>query len=135
NRNNKTLTPGIYDTISGSHHLNPGVYIITGGITLNGSALSEGDGVMLSFACSNYQQGSGPNCPAPGTNSNVTRAGITATGNGALRRTGSRQSHWTSNANLVPYVGMMSFADRNNDATQTWRGNGTNENGQASGFS
>ena len=30
---------------------------------------------------------------------------------------------------------MMSFADRNNDATQTWRGNGTNENGPASGIS
>jgi len=131
NKNNKTLTPGIYDTMSGSHHLNPGVYIITGGITLNGSDLIEGDGVMLYFACSNYPSP----CPAQGTVSSVYRSGIKATGNGALRLTGITQSQCTTNANLCPYVGIMSFADRNNDATQTWRGNGTNENGQASGLS
>jgi hypothetical protein len=133
--NGSTLLPGIYDTLSGSHTLSPGIYVITGGITLNGNDLIQGDGVMLYFACDNYQQGSGPNCPAPGTNTSVNRAGIKATGNGALRLTGIRQSDCTTNANLCPYVGMMSFADRNNDATQTWRGNGTNENGQASGIS
>jgi hypothetical protein len=30
---------------------------------------------------------------------------------------------------------MLSFADRDNAATQTWRGNGTNELGQQSGIS
>ncbi len=100
--------------------------MITGGITLNGNDLIQGDGVMIYFACSNY--------PAPCT-AGQTGAGIKATGNGALRITGIRQSDCTTTANLCPYVGMMSFADRNNYATQTWRGNGTNENGSASSSS
>jgi Flp pilus assembly protein TadG len=129
--NGSTLLPGIYDTISNSHTLSPGVYVITEGITLNGNDLIQGDGVMLYFACSNYPSP----CPATGTVTSTTRAGIKATGNGALRITGITQSQCTANANLCPYVGIMSFADRNNDATQTWRGNGTNENGHASGLS
>jgi hypothetical protein len=129
--NGDRLSPGIYSTISNSHHLNAGIYVITNGITLNGNDLIEGDGVMLYFACSNY-----PNpCPAQGTVASTTRAGITATGNGALRITGIRQSDCTATPNYCEYVGMMDFADRNNNATQTWRGNGTNENGQASGIS
>jgi Flp pilus assembly protein TadG len=131
NKNNKTLTPGIYSTMSGSHTLNPGVYIITNGIALNGSDLIQGDGVMLYFACSNYPSP----CPAQGTVTSTTRAGLTATGNGAMRITGITQAQCTANANYCPYVGMLSFADRNNDATQTWRGNGTNETGQSSGIS
>ena len=126
NKNNKTLTPGIYSTMSGSHTLNPGVYIITGGITLSGSDLIQGDGVMLYFACSNY--------PSP-CNPNQVGAGITATGNGALRITGITQAQCTADANYCPYVGMLSFADRNNAAIQTWRGNGTNELGQQNGIS
>jgi Flp pilus assembly protein TadG len=129
--NGSTLQPGIYETLSGSHTLSPGVYVITGGITLNGNDLIQGDGVMLYFACSNYPSP----CPAKGTVTSTVRSGITATGNGALRLTGIRQSDCTADANLCPYIGMMSFADRSNDATQTWRGNGTNENGQASGLS
>jgi Flp pilus assembly protein TadG len=121
-----TLNPGIYSTISNSHTLNPGVYVITGGITLNGNDLIQGDGVMLYFACSNY--------PTPCT-SGQTGAGITATGNGALRLTGITQAQCTASGSLCPYVGMMDFADRNNAATQTWRGNGTNENGSSSGIS
>jgi Flp pilus assembly protein TadG len=123
-----TLSPGIYSTISGSHHLNPGIYVITNGITLNGNDEIEGDGVMLYFGCSNYPSP----CPAQGTVTSVTRAGITATGNGALRLTGITPAQGAANANLQPYIGMLSFADRSNDATQTWRGNGTNENGQSS---
>jgi hypothetical protein len=129
--NTKVLQPGIYGEIKDSHTLSPGIYVITGGITLNGNDLIQGDGVMLYFACSNYPSP----CPAQGTVTSVNRAGIKATGNGALRVTGIRESDCTTDANLCPYVGMMSFADRNNDATQTWRGNGTNENGQASGLS
>jgi Flp pilus assembly protein TadG len=129
--NGSTLLPGVYSTISNSHTLTPGVYVITNGITLNGNDLIQGDGVMLYFACSNYPSP----CPPQGTVTSVARAGITATGNGALRLTGITQAQCTADANLCPYVGMLSFADRNNDATQTWRGNGTNENGQASGIS
>jgi Flp pilus assembly protein TadG len=121
-----TLQPGIYTTLSNSHRLNPGIYVITQGITLNGNDVIQGDGVMLYFACSNY-----PTPCAAGEEG----AGIKATGNGALRLTGITQTQCDSDPNLCPYVGMMSFADRNNTATQTWRGNGTNENGQASGLS
>jgi Flp pilus assembly protein TadG len=128
-----TLSPGIYGTISNSHHLNPGIYVVTEGITLNGTDVIEGDGVMLYFACSNYPSP----CPATGTVTSVDRAGITATGNGALRITGITQAMCDApgGANYCKYVGMMDFADRSNDATQTWRGNGTNENGQSSGIS
>jgi Flp pilus assembly protein TadG len=121
-----TLSPGIYSSIKNSHTLSPGIYVLTGDITLNGNDLIQGDGVMLYFACSNY--------PTPCT-SGQTGAGIKATGNGALRITGITQAQCTANANYCPYVGMMSFADRNNTATQTWRGNGTNENGSNSGIS
>jgi hypothetical protein len=124
--NGSTLLPGIYDGISNSHTLSPGIYVLTDDITLNGNDLIQGDGVMLYFACSNY--------PSPCA-AGATGAGIKATGNGALRITGIRQSDCTTTASLCSYVGMMDFADRNNTATQTWRGNGTNENGQASGIS
>ena len=118
--------PGIYTEIKNSHTLNPGIYVLKGDITLNGNDLIQGDGVMLYFACSNY-----PSPCAPGQ----TGAGIKSTGNGALRLSGIRQSDCTTTPSLCEYVGMMSFADRNNNATQTWRGNGTNENGSASGIS
>ena len=117
------LLPGIYSDIKNSHFLNPGIYVLKGDITLNGNDLVQGDGVMIYFACSNY--------PSPCT-AGQTGAGIKATGNGALRTTGIRGSDCTNDASLCPYIGMMSFADRNNTATQTWRGNGTNENGQGS---
>jgi len=123
-KNNATLSPGIYSTISGSHTLNPGVYVLTSGITLNGNDLLQGSGVMLYFACGAY--------PSPCT-SGQSGAGITSTGNGALRITGITQAQCTASASLCPYVGMMLFADRNNTATQTWRGNGTNENGAING--
>jgi hypothetical protein len=128
-QNKATLSPGIYSTITGSHTLNPGIYVITGGITLNGSDLlqnsSTANGVMFYFACSQY--------PAP-CNPGQSGAGITATGNGAMRVTGITQAQCDADSThkLCQYVGMLSFADRNNTATQTWRGNGTNENGQAS---
>ncbi len=121
-----TLSPGIFSTISGSHHLNPGIYVITGGISLSGSDLLEGDGVMLYFACGNY-----PAACASGE----TGAGITATGNGAIRLTAPTADDCAGDSSVCPYVGLLSFADRNNQATQTWRGNGTNENGAVSGLS
>ena len=36
---------------------------------------------------------------------------------------------------IPPYVGLTIFADRDNTSTQTIRGNGTNENGSATGTS
>lgn len=117
---NAVLNPGIYSSISGSHTMNPGVYILKGDLTLNGNDLITGSGVMLYFACSAY--------PLPCT-AGQSGAGIKATGNGALRITGITQAQCNANASLCPYVGMMLFSDRNNTATMTWRGNGTNENG------
>jgi len=110
-----TLSPGIYGTISGSHTLSAGIYVITDGITLNGNDLITGNGVMLYFACSNY-----PSECAPGEKG----AGIKATGNGSMR--------------IFPptsgvYTGLSIFADRNNTSTFTYRGNGTNENGLMNG--
>jgi Flp pilus assembly protein TadG len=129
------LWPGIYSEISGSHHLNPGIYVITcgsgaknncDGITLSGNDLIEGDGVMLYFACPEY--------PLPCTTGEAG-AGVKTTGNGALRITGITQSQVDATPSLQEYLGMMTFADRANTAVQTWRGNGTNENGSASGIS
>jgi hypothetical protein len=123
---NATLNPGIYSSISGSHTMNPGIYVLTGDITLNGTDLLQGSGVMLFFACSQY--------PLP-CNPGQVGAGITSTGNGALRITGITQAQCDADSShkLCQYVGMMLFADRNNTATQTWRGNGTNENGAVNG--
>jgi Flp pilus assembly protein TadG len=121
NTKNAVLSPGIYNSISGSHVLSPGVYVLKGDITLNGSDLLQGDGVMLYLACSQY--------PAP-CNPGQVGAAIKATGNGALRITGITHAQCNGNAYFCVYEGMMLFADRNNAATQTWRGNGTNESGQ-----
>ncbi|MFN8025855.1 MAG: pilus assembly protein TadG-related protein [Acidimicrobiia bacterium] len=122
NSKNAVLSPGIYSSISGSHQLNPGIYVLTGDLTLNGNDLITGSGVMLYFACSGY--------PGPCT-AGQSGAGIKATGNGALRITGITQAQCDADVShkLCNYVGMMLFADRNNTATMTWRGNGTNENG------
>jgi len=119
---NAVLSPGIYSSISGSHVMNPGIYVIKGDVTLNGNDLLTGSGVMLYFACSQY--------PLPCTNGQ-TGAGIKATGNGAMRVTGITQAQCDADSshNLCQYIGMMLFADRKNTATMTWRGNGTNENG------
>ncbi len=85
--NGSTLLPGIYSEIKNSHTLSPGVYVLTGDITLNGNDLIQGDGVMLYFACSNY-----PTPCAAGEEG----AGIKATGNGALRLTGITQAQCTA---------------------------------------
>jgi Flp pilus assembly protein TadG len=131
---NATLNPGVYSSISGSHTMNPGIYVLTGDITLNGNDLLQGSGVMLYFACSGTTPGP-PFYPWRNCNPGETGAGIKSTGNGALRITGITQAQCDADLthNLCKYVGMMLFADRNNTATQTWRGNGTNENGALNG--
>ena len=120
------LDPGVYTTISGSHTLNPGIYVVKGGITLRGNDLLSGTGVMIYLACSAY--------PAPCT-AGTAGARITATGNGALRLTGPTARQCESQSSVCPYVGLTVFADRQNTAVQTFRGNGTNEAGAVSGSS
>ncbi len=121
-----TLSPGIYTTISNSHTLNPGIYVIKNGITLNGNDIITGTGVMLYFACSNY--------PTPCT-TGQTGAGITATGNGALRLTAPTAAQCTTQTSVCPYQGITIFSDRNNASTLTFRGNGSSESGGTSGSS
>jgi hypothetical protein len=113
-----TLSPGIYEHgIEGSHTLQPGVYVLKGDITLKGNDLITGSGVTLYMACSTY-----PNPCA----TNAVGAGIKATGNGALT---------LSAPTTGTFKGLTIFADRGNAATQTFRGNGTNESGPTSGSS
>ncbi|MSO79702.1 MAG: hypothetical protein EXQ79_08865 [Acidimicrobiia bacterium] len=119
-----TLNPGIYTNISGSHTLNPGIYIVKNMITLNGNDLLVGSGVMLYLACSSY--------PNPCTTGQAG-AWIKATGNGAMRLKPPTAAQCASNSAICPYVGLSIFADRNNTATSTYRGNGTNENGLNNG--
>ena len=105
--NSSTLLPGIYSTIKNSHTLSPGIYVIKGGITLNGNDLIQGDGVMLYFACSNY--------PSPVRRRRQDRR----------RHQGDRQRRAAHHRDppvavhdrpraCVRTSGMMSFADRNN---------------------
>ena len=143
--NGATLIPGIYDTISNSHTLSPGIYVITGGITLSGNdvlrTLPPEDGVMLYFACSNYPHP----CREKDPNDRAG-AGIKATGNGAIRITPptaaslypGKDCEFPWVPGLEPdrdcrYVGLSIFADRDNTSTFTYRGNGTNENGLTNG--
>ncbi len=115
--NSTNLSPGVYSSMKDSRTLAPGVYVLTGDLTLNGNDLLQGDGVMLYMACKNY-----PTPCAPGEKG----AGIKTTGNGAIRLTGPTTG---------PFKGLVIFADRNNTATQTFRGTGTNESGPQSGSS
>ena len=109
--NGDALVPGIYDEIKNSHVLSPGIYVLKGDITLNGNDLVQGAGVMIYFACSSY--------PLPCA-AGQTGAGIKATGNGALRTTGIRQSDCTTTASLCPYVGMMSCPYRRDVPLRLW---------------
>ena len=120
------LNPGVYTTISGSHTLNPGIYVVKSGITLRGNDVLRGTGVMLYLACSTY-----PSPCAAGTSG----AGITASGNGALLLSAPTENQCDSQSSVCPYVGLTIFADRQSTATLTFRGNGTNEAGAASGSS
>jgi hypothetical protein len=119
--NTSTLNPGVYNSISGSHTLTPGIYVVKGDITLSGNDLLQGDGVMIYFACSNY-----PNPCSDLEEDDRDGARIKATGNGALRLTAPATG---------TYKGLMIFADRDNTAFSTFRGNGTNESGGTSGSS
>lgn len=125
-----TLYPGIYNTISGSKLLMPGVYVITGGINLSGNQQITGYGVTLYFACDNYPQP----CSAkpPGQRDG---ARIRATGNGAVLLTGPTAQQCSTDPRVCPYQGLTIFADRDNTSMFTFRGNGTNESGSQAGSS
>jgi hypothetical protein len=126
-----TLNPGVYNSeITGTHFLNPGVYVLKGGIRLSGNAQITGYGVTLYFPCSNY-----PNPCSALSPSNRDGARIRATGNGAVLLTAPTAAQCTTQASVCPYVGLTIFADRENTNTFTFRGNGTNENGSATGSS
>jgi hypothetical protein len=126
-----TLNPGVYsNAISGTHFLNPGVYVLKGGITLSGNAQITGYGVTLYFPCSNY-----PNPCSALSPSNRNGARIRATGNGAVLLTAPTAAQCTTQPSVCPYQGITIFADRDNTNTFTIRGNGTNENGSATGSS
>ena len=128
NASASTLSPGIYNTISGSHTLNPGIYVITGGITLTGNDLLQGDGVMLYLACSNYPSP----CSALPANQRAG-AGMTAKGNGAVRLNAPTATQCTTQPSVCNYVGLLMFSDRDNTQTATFRGNGSNEGGSHNG--
>ena len=123
--NGAALSPGVYTTIANSHVLSRGIYVVTQGITLNGNDLLQGDGVMIYFACSSY--------PAPCSSSGRSGAGMTSTGNGAVRLNAPTAADCTAMASLCPYVGLLMFSDRHNTSTATFRGNGSNEGGGHNG--
>lgn len=123
-----TLNPGIYTTISGTKFLNPGVYVIKNEIRLSGNQQLTGNGVTLYFACDNYP--SPCSAKSPG---NRDGARIRATGNGAVLLTAPTQEQCTTQPSVCPYVGLTIFADRDNTSTFTFRGNGSNESGYATG--
>ena len=125
-----TLNPGIYSTITGTKFLNPGVYVIRGGINLSGNEQVTGYGVTLYFACDNYP--SPCSAKSPG---NRNGARIRATGNGAVLLTGPTAAQCTTDARVCPYEGLTIFADRDSTSTWTFRGNGTNESGSLTGSS
>ena len=112
-----TLNPGVYTSITGSHKLNPGTYVIKTEVRLSGNDVLIGNGVTLFFACSNY-----PNPCSDLSAGNRDGARIRATGNGAVLLTAPTSG---------TYQGLTIFADRENTSTFTFRGNGTNENGSA----
>lgn len=122
-----TLSPGIYNTISGTKFLNPGVYVIKREIRLSGNQQLTGYGVTLYFACDDY--------PDPCRDDGESGARIRATGNGAVLLTGPTEAQCTTDPRTCPYQGVAIFADRNNTSQFTFRGNGTNESGSQTGSS
>jgi hypothetical protein len=125
-----TLNPGVYSGISGTKFLNPGVYVLKGDIVLSGNEQLSGFGVTLYFACENYPDPCSDESPG-----DRDGARIRATGNGAVLLTAPTESQCTTQPSVCPYVGLTVFADRDNTSTWTFRGNGTNENGAATGSS
>ena len=96
------IGPGVYSRLTvndGVLTLSQGTYVITDQIQLNGTAMLEGHGVTLHFACAAYPTP----CP-PGTN-------------GAQLQMSNSATLSLSPPTAGPFRGLAVFADRNNTAT------------------
>ncbi len=104
----KTGLPGIYSTIrasgNGSLSLEPGIYVITGSLTLSGSARLIGDGVTIYLACASY--------PSP-CSTGQKGATINLSGNARMSIKAGYQG---------PGQGFTIWADPNNQTTITVTG-------------
>jgi hypothetical protein len=101
------IEQGVYDTIAvtggGDLTLDPGVYVITGELTLSAGAVL-GSGVTIYLACADYPTP----CSGPG-------AGFSQTGSGQYLATPPLTG---------PYQGLAVFADRGNTAPLRFTGSG-----------
>jgi Putative Flp pilus-assembly TadE/G-like len=104
----QSIGPGVYETIAvtggGDLTLDPGIYVVTGGLTLSAGAVL-GDGVTIYLACDGY--------PTP-----CSGAGAT------FSQTGSGQYLATPTI-TGPYQGLALFADRANTAPLSFTGSAT----------
>jgi Putative Flp pilus-assembly TadE/G-like len=103
------IHPGVYDTIAvtggGDLTLDPGIYVVTGALTLSAGAVL-GDGVTIYLACHGYPTP----CSGPG-------AGFSQSGSGQYLATPPTGSD--------PYQGLALFADRANTAPLRFTGSAT----------
>jgi hypothetical protein len=103
----QAIGQGVYDTIAvtggGDLTLEPGVYVVTGGLTLSAGAL-VGSGVTIYLACADY--------PAP------------CSGPGAAFSQNSGGQFLATPPITGPYQGLALFADRGNTAPLTFTGSG-----------
>jgi hypothetical protein len=101
------IEQGVYDTIAvtggGDLTLDPGVYVVTGGLTLSAGAVL-GDGVTIYLACAEYPTP----CSGPG-------AGFSQSAGGQYLATPPLTG---------PYQGLALFADRGNTAPLRFTGSG-----------
>ena len=106
-----TINPGIYSSIAltsqGDVVMNPGVYVVTGSVSLTGQGNLVANGVTIFLACSGY--------PTPCASGGQPGASLSITGNGSFLGTAPTSG---------PYQGVMIFGDRNNTSTISITGNG-----------
>lgn len=104
---NQAIDPGVYDTIAvtggGDLILDPGTYVVTGGLTLSAGAV-VGSGVTIYLACADY--------PAP------------CSGPGATFSQSSSGQYLATPPITGPYQGLALFADRGNTAPLIFTGSG-----------
>jgi hypothetical protein len=104
----QSIDPGVYDTIAvtggGDLTMDPGIYVVTEGLTLSAGAVL-GDGVTIYLACDGY--------PTPCSGAG---AAFSQTGNGQYLATPPITG---------PYQGLALFADRANTAPLSFTGSAT----------
>jgi Flp pilus assembly protein TadG len=110
-----TISPGNYESISfnGSNTLtlNPGTYVVTGGISLGGTGTIQGTGVTLYLTCGD-SSGNPVSCSQP----HSTAATITMQGTPNIDLTAPTTG---------PYAGLTIFMDRSNTSTIQLHGDPT----------